>query len=87
MASAKTDGGRAAGCGRACTAHHPEGDSVLAFAKEWDKLAHVELCAALATLLPGPRLVWYLPYVCLCTLILTCGAFACCEIRLSSLLC
>lgn len=35
--------------------------SALAFAKEWDKLTHVELCAALATLLPGPRLVWYLP--------------------------
>ena len=60
MASAKTDAGRAAGCESACTAHHREADSALAFARERDKLAHVELCAALATLLPGPRLVWYL---------------------------
>lgn len=54
-------------------------DSALAFAKERGELAHAELCAALATVLPGAQLVWRLR-----ALILSCGAFACCEIRLSS---
>lgn len=33
-------------------------DTALMFAKERDKLAHAELCAALATVLPGPWLIW-----------------------------
>lgn len=60
--------------------------SALASAKEWDKMALMELYPAVAPLLPGPRLVWYLHYMWLCTLILICGAFAWCGIRLSSLL-
>lgn len=48
VASGKTDAGRAAGCGGACTAHHPEVESALVFAEEWDKLAPKELCAALS---------------------------------------
>lgn len=60
--------------------------SALASAKEWDEMALMELCPAVAPLLPGPRLVWYLHYMWLCTLILICGAFAWCGIRLSSLL-
>lgn len=35
----------------------------LASAKEWDKMVHMDLCPAVAALLPGPRLVWYLHYV------------------------
>lgn len=37
--------------------------SGLASAKEWDKMALMELCPAVAPLLPGPRLVWYLYYM------------------------
>lgn len=37
--------------------------SGLASAKEWDKMALMELCPAVAPLLPGPRLVWYLHYM------------------------
>lgn len=44
-------------------AQHTIQKYALAFAREWDKLAHVELCAALATLLPGPRLIWYRHYM------------------------
>lgn len=53
----------------------PKANSVLPFAKERDELAHVELCAALATLLPAPRLLWYLHYVWLCTLNLNLWCF------------
>lgn len=37
--------------------------SALASAKEWDEMALMELCPAVAPLLPGPRLVWYLLYM------------------------
>lgn len=35
----------------------------LASAKDWDRVVLMELCPAVAALLPGPRLVWYLHYV------------------------
>lgn len=37
--------------------------SALASAKESDKMALMEFCPAVAPLLPGPRLVWYLHYM------------------------
>lgn len=37
--------------------------SALDSAKEREKVALVELCPAVAPLLPGPRLVWYLHYM------------------------
>lgn len=52
MASTKTDVGREAGPGSACTAHFAKQTICAAFSVE-EKFPYVELCATVGMLLPG----------------------------------